>query len=296
MNILEAQQLSKKFKEKIVVDDIDLIVKQGQLVAFLGPNGAGKSTTFNMLIGALAPSSGTITIKGKLPSEASYKQRIGVVFQQSVLDDRLTVKQNLTYRTNMYKNASFSVTDPIIERLGISSLFNQSYQSLSGGQRRRVDIARALLHQPELLLLDEPSTGLDIQTRTTIWQFLNELRQERKLTIILTTHYLEEAETADFIYIIDQGKIIAADTMQQLKKQHAQNVLTLYTTMPQNILSLVKASWTTTSEKGQLRITIPDISEVLPFLNLVNQWISHFEFRKGTMDDIFLSLTGKEIR
>lgn len=293
---LEVEQLTKTFKDKLAVDHIDLLVKKGQLLAFLGPNGAGKSTTIHMLIGALAPTSGSITIAGQTPDRSDYKKNIGVVFQQSILDDRLSVQQNLAYRTNMYQGHNFSPSHPIIERLGITPFLKQRYGTLSGGQRRRVDIARALLHEPSLLFLDEPTTGLDIQTRRAIWQLLNELRQEKKLTILLTTHYLVEAEITDYIYILDHGKIIAKDTLVGLKQKFAPSVLTLTTKEPEKVLVQLPKDWQFKKTTQQLTLTMKDETQVIPFLNQVHEAIDHFEFRQGTMDDIFLSLTGREIR
>lgn len=296
MNLLEAKNLTKKYKDRVAVDHINLQVVKGQLIALLGPNGAGKSTTINMLIGLLSPTLGTISIANKSPQDFDYKRNIGVVFQHSIMDDTLTVMQNLKYRVNMYEGCTFSSTDPLLEKLGIHSFLNQRFETLSGGQKRRVEIARALLHKPDILFLDEPSTGLDIQTRTSIWGLLNELRNERELTIILTTHYLEEAEVADFIYIIDHGKIIESNTISNLKDKYAPSVLTIDSNNLQQIQRYVDTNWSISISANQLILKMTNEAEVIPFLNQVKPWINHFQFRQGTIDDIFMKLTGREIR
>ncbi|TPR47218.1 ABC transporter ATP-binding protein, partial [Apilactobacillus micheneri] len=208
MQLLETKELTKKFKNYVAVDHLNLTINKGQLVALLGHNGAGKSTTISMLIGLIQPTSGNIEFEGLKVNESKYRRKLGVVFQNSVLDDDLTVKQNINIRSNMYRNLDASFKNKILNDLELSSILNQKYKTLSGGQRRRVDIERSLLNKPEILFLDEPSTGLDIQSRNKIWEFLNNLRKSIGLTIILTTHYLEEAEDADFVYVIDKGKLV----------------------------------------------------------------------------------------
>ena len=296
MTLLTAKSISKTYREKVAVNHIDLTVKEGQLIAFLGPNGAGKSTTINMLTGLIQTTSGEIRLAGLDPKQKEYHHKIGVVFQNSVLDGQLTVQQNIQNRARMYKNIDLDFENQLIGDFGLTTILDQRYDTLSGGQRRRVDIARALVHQPDLLFLDEPSTGLDIQTRKVIWGTLEKLRETRGLTIILTTHYLEEAEEADFVYVIDHGEVIAHDTVKQLKEDYAQNLLTIESENKDAVLAEIDSSWSVVQEKGSLLIKVPNEHDAIDFLQRVEPMITHFEFRHGNMDDIFMALTGKEIR
>ncbi|MCZ2491174.1 ABC transporter ATP-binding protein [Dellaglioa carnosa] len=296
MTLLTAKSISKTYREKVAVNHIDLTVKEGQLIAFLGPNGAGKSTTINMLTGLIQTTSGEIRLAGLDPKQKEYHHKIGVVFQNSVLDGQVTVQQNIQNRARMYKNIDLDFENQLIDDFGLTTILDQRYDTLSGGQRRRVDIARALVHQPDLLFLDEPSTGLDIQTRKVIWGTLEKLRETRGLTIILTTHYLEEAEEADFVYVIDHGEVIAHDTVKQLKEDYAQNLLTIESENKDAVLAEIDSSWSVVQEKGSLLIKVPNEHDAIDFLQRVEPMITHFEFRHGNMDDIFMALTGKEIR
>lgn len=296
MTLLTATGITKKFGQQTAVDQIDLQVAAGQLIAFLGPNGAGKSTTINMLTGTIPPTTGQIKVGDLTPQDRQYQHQLGVVFQKSVLDGQLTVWQNLHSRAQMSGQQDFKQDNPLIVAFGLSAILNQRYQTLSGGQRRRVDIARALIHHPAILFLDEPSTGLDIQTRTIIWQTLERLRQAHGLTIILTTHYLEEAEAADFVYVIDHGHIIAADTVSRLKSQYAQNQLMIETPHPKVVLEQAQPDWRVIEGQHSVQLAVDDEQAAIAFLHQIQSLVTHFEFRQGTMDDIFMALTGKEIR
>lgn len=277
MKLLQTKALTKTFANKTAVNKISLTINQGDMVALLGPNGAGKSTTINMLIGMLQPTSGQIIFGEKGVNIRDYRSKIGVVFQNSVLDGKLTVKDNIMLRAKMY--AKPIDVNGLVDKFELKSIWKQRYDSLSGGQRRRVDIARALISSPQLLFLDEPSTGLDIQTRTKIWEILDKLRKETGLTIVFTTHYLEESENADYIYIIDQGKLIAEDTVSGLQKQYTKNILQLTYT---------------TGERQTIELDNKD--EAIKILAEKKSILSDFEYRPGTMDDVFMNLTGKEIR
>ena len=211
--LIETFNLTKKYGKKLALNKVNLKINRGQLVAYLGTNGAGKSTTINILIGLLKPTSGTITYAKDL--------KIGVVFQNSVLDDVLTVKENLYLRARMYKTFSKEWLEKLIGLIGIRSFLNQKYGTLSGGQKRRVDIARALIDHPDILFLDEPTTGLDLQTRIVIWDLLQKLQKEQGLTIFLTTHYLEEAENADQMYILENGNVLAEGSAEEIKEMYA---------------------------------------------------------------------------
>lgn len=292
---IEIKNLVKKYKSKTVVNNVNISIEEGQFIALLGPNGAGKSTTINMITGLLSPTSGEVRIAGMNQNDSQFGHNIGVVFQQSTLDKELTVKENLKNRAAMYRNVQ-TIEDSLIEEFELKSILNQKYGSLSGGQKRRVDIARSLIHNPKVLFLDEPSTGLDIQTRSVIWQTLDHFRKETGLTIILTTHYLEEAESADFVYIIDYGKIIKADTVINLKKNFAKNILILETKQKKTVTELLDDYQDIKADKNCLSIYVQEKETVISILNKVSDSIENFEYKKGTMDDIFVALTGREIR
>ena len=294
MHFFETTNLTKKFGDKVVVNGVNLHVKKGQFIAFLGPNGAGKSTTVEMLIGLLTPTIGEIRLEGIKVNCEKFRNKIGVVFQESVLDRDLTVMENLKTRSNLYQNFDSEYFNQIIIKLELESILKQQYGVLSGGQRRRVDISRALIHQPELLFLDEPSTGLDIQTRNKIWQVLNEIRKTKQLTIILTTHYLEEVEYADYVYVLDHGEIIAENTLDNLKKEYAHDQLIIHFKGSSKFCDLIERN---NQQIGQdLKLITNSNIEAINILDDLKNEISSFEMRPGSVNDIFLELTGKEIR
>jgi len=287
--ILQAKNISKRYGNHLAVDNIQLQFKRGTFNAILGPNGAGKSTTISMLIGLKQPT------KGEIIYEPGTK--IGVVFQTSVLDEMLTVRENLTIRARQYKGLKPNRVSDLIDRLGLSAFQKQKYGTLSGGQKRRVDIARALLHGPDLLFLDEPTTGLDIQTRKSIWDLLYQLQREEGMTVVLTTHYLDEADEADQIYIVDHGKVIAQGSALDIKSQYATNILKIRFKERQQIESL-KSSGMSVEQQSQLEYVLQPESEreAIDYLVQVRDKLAHFEFRPGTMDDAFIALTGREVR
>ena len=287
--ILQAKNISKRYGNHLVVDHIHLQFEKGTFNAILGPNGAGKSTTISMLIGLKQPTQGDIIYE---PGT-----KIGVVFQTSVLDEMLTVRENLTIRARQYKGLKPNRVSDLINRLGLSAFQKQKYGTLSGGQKRRVDIARALLHGPDLLFLDEPTTGLDIQTRKSIWDLLYQLQREEGMTVVLTTHYLDEADEADQIYIVDHGKVIAQGSALDIKSQYATNILKIRFKERQQIESL-KSSGMSVEQQSQLEYIFQPKSEreAIDYLAQVRDNLAHFEFRPGTMDDAFIALTGREVR
>lgn len=287
--ILQAKNISKRYGNHLAVDNIHLQFKRGTFNAILGPNGAGKSTTISMLIGLKQPTQGEIIYE---PGT-----KIGVVFQTSVLDEMLTVRENLTIRARQYKGLKPNRVSDLIDRLGLSAFQKQKYGTLSGGQKRRVDIARALLHGPDLLFLDEPTTGLDIQTRKSIWDLLYQLQREEGMTVVLTTHYLDEADEADQIYIVDHGKVIAQGSALDIKSQYAKNTLKIRFKERQQIESL-KSSGMSVEQQSQLEYIFQPESEreAIDYLVQVRDNLAHFEFRPGTMDDAFIALTGREVR
>ena len=287
--ILKTINLTQKYGDHTAVDGINMDIEKGSLTAVLGPNGAGKSTTMRMLTGIRKPSSGDIIY--------APNTTIGVVFQSSVLDNQLTVKENLMIRTKQYRQVGLKQVEILIHDLGLTQFAGQLYGTLSGGQKRRVDIARALLNNPDILFLDEPTTGLDIQTRLAIWQLLHDLQQSRQLTIVLTTHYLDEADHAQQVYVVDHGQIIASGSANQIKQRYASNQLTLFTPdarslsekLPDNIGSQV-------INEHEILIKTGNATEAITLITQYRSALTNFEYRLGTMDDAFVALTGKEMR
>ena len=287
--ILQAKNISKRYGNHLAVNNIHLQFEKGTFNAILGPNGAGKSTTISMLIGLKQPTQGDIIY--------DPGTKIGVVFQTSVLDEMLTVRENLIIRAKQYKGLKPNRVSDLIDQLGLSAFQKQKYGTLSGGQKRRVDIARALLSQPDILFLDEPTTGLDIQTRKSIWDLLYQLQREEGMTVVLTTHYLDEADEADQIYIVDHGKVIAQGSALDIKSQYAKNTLKIRFKERQQIESL-KSSGMSVEQQSQLEYIFQPESEreAIDYLVQVRDNLAHFEFRSGTMDDAFIALTGREVR
>lgn len=280
--LITTHNLTKKYGNKLAVDDLNLKIPQGALVAYLGTNGAGKSTTIKMLTSLIKPTSGVIETQADL--------KIGIVFQQSVLDKDLTVKENLISRAKMYKQVDEKWINQLIVMIGLTSFVNQRYGTLSGGQKRRVDIARALLNHPTLLFLDEPTTGLDIQTRNVIWKLLKKLQNEQGLTIFLTTHYLEEADGADLIYVLENGHVLAEGSAEELRQKYAANRLRL---VFEHKVELDKG--TKINNREYVLKNVP----LLETIKLVNKYadnLSTFEYREGNLDDAFIAITGKELQ
>ncbi|QCZ58398.1 ABC transporter ATP-binding protein [Streptococcus sp. 1643] len=286
--ILQAKDITKKYGDHIAVRNINLEFKKGSFNAILGPNGAGKSTTISMLIGLKRATNGQIIY--------APNTRIGVVFQASVLDGKLTVKENLTIRAQQYKGIKGGRVEDLINQLGLTAFQKQLYGTLSGGQKRRVDIARALLSNPDILFLDEPTTGLDIQTRKSIWDLLYRLQRDEGMTIILTTHYLDEADEADQLYIIDHGKVIAQDSATEIKSEYASNLLKICFKDKQVEKFLPKNMPVEKENEFEYSLYPKSQLEAIDYLTQVREKIAGFEFRPGTMDDAFIALTGREVR
>ena len=286
--ILQAKGLTKNYGDHTAVKDINLEFKKGSFNAILGPNGAGKSTTISMLIGLKRATNGQIIY--------APNTRIGVVFQARVLDEKLTVKENLAIRAQQYKGIKGGRVEDLINQLGLTAFQKQLYGTLSGGQRRRVDIARALLSKPDILFLDEPTTGLDIQTRKSIWDLLYRLQRDEGMTIILTTHYLDEADEADQLYIIDHGKVIAQGSATEIKSEYASNLLKICFKDKQVEKFLPKNMPVEKENEFEYSLYPENQLEAIDYLTQVREKIAGFEFRPGTMDDAFIALTGREVR
>ncbi len=282
--LIETYNLTKKYGKKLALNKVNLKVDRGQLVAYLGTNGAGKSTTINILTGLLKPTSGTITYAKDL--------KIGVVFQSSVLDDVLSVNDNLNLRAQMYRDVSKAWLERLIDLIGIRSFLHQKYGTLSGGQKRRVDIARALIDHPDILFLDEPTTGLDLQTRIVIWNLLRKLQKEQGLTIFLTTHYLEEAKNADQMYILENGEVLANGAAHEIKDRYAPSKLVIKLNENQRLVT----THPVIEKNKETEIDGLDSNEVITLLHDNQSKIKSFEYRQGSIDDAFIKIAGKELQ
>lgn len=296
-NIMEISHLYKSFGEVKAVQDLNFCVKKGELFAFLGVNGAGKSTTINIMCGELRKDSGSVRICGAdLDREPdSIRRKLGVVFQGSVLDKDLSVRDNLRSRAALYGihgKAFEKRLEELTELLDFAGLLKRPLGKLSGGQRRRIDIARALLHEPEILILDEPTTGLDPQTRTNLWQVIGRLRREQGLTVFLTTHYMEEAADADYVVIIDHGRIAAEGTPLTLKNTYTGDFITLYGITEEQVKTL-GASYE--SIRDAYRVFVKDTAAATELILHYPEIFRDYEITKGKMDDVFLAVTGKKL-
>ena len=295
--IIQIKNLSKSFGEIKAVRDISFEVREGELFAFLGVNGAGKSTTINIMCAQLGKDFGSVIIDGNdLDTDAEkIKSRIGVVFQESVLDRSLTAKDNLESRAALYGIVGTEFKKRLGELsalLDLDPILSRPLGKLSGGQRRRIDIARALVHSPKILILDEPTTGLDPQTRKMIWRVVSELRKSEKMTVFLTTHYMEEAAEADNVVIIDAGKIVAQGTPLELKNQYATDFITLYGVDEERVKALgIKY----TAIGNAFRLSVPNTSAATELIINNPEMFRDYEITKGKMDDVFLNVTGKDL-
>ncbi len=300
MNAITVAGLTKKYKEHLAVDNISFEVKEGELFAFLGENGAGKSTTINMLCTLLEKSGGSVKIfdyeLGK--EDDQIRDVIGIVFQNSVLDSKLTVKENLLTRGAYYGLSKEQIRErlnPFMDSFELKEIWNRKYEKLSGGQRRRVDIIRALLNNPKILILDEPTTGLDPKSRKVVWDYIEYLRREKKMTIFLTTHYMEETRDADKVVILDKGHIIATGTPSELKSKYASSKLVWYVEDSEEARALIEGT-DYSYDADHFNVRINSMSEdITEFLYKNRELITDYEIIKGTMDDVFLNLTGKEL-
>lgn len=296
-NIIEIENLSKSFKDVKAVSDLSFSVKKGELFAFLGINGAGKSTTISIICNQLKKDSGKIVIDGVDidKNSESINSKLGVVFQASVLDSFLTVYDNLKNRAALYGiyGKEFEKRlDELSDILNFKDLLKRSVKKLSGGQRRKIDIARALFHHPKILILDEPTTGLDPQTRKNIWNVINKLRKEEQITVLLTTHYMEEAADADYVVIIDSGKKVASGTPLELKNKYTGDFITLYNVKEEDV---IKLGFSYEVIRDAYRIAIPDTKTASNLIIEHQDIFNDFEITKGKMDDVFLQVTGKKL-
>ena len=297
-HIIEIERLNKSFGEVHAVNDLSFHVKRGELFAFLGVNGAGKSTTISILCGQLRRDSGDVRVCGKSidGDVREMTRQLGVVFQNSVLDQMLTVRDNLESRAALYGITGAAFRErlgELAELLDFGDLLGRTVGRLSGGQRRRVDIARALLHRPQILILDEPTTGLDPQTRQLLWRVVQDLREREGMTVFLTTHYMEEAADADYVVILDSGKIAAEGTPLELKNRYSGDFITFYGLSEAQVAALGKPF---ERIRDAVRVEVPDTGAATEWILRQPELFRDFEITKGKMDDVFLSVTGKKLQ
>lgn len=295
--IIKIEHLSKSFGDIKAVQDLSFQVRSGELFAFLGLNGAGKSTTISIMCGQLAKDNGRVVVSGADLDENAdqIKRELGVVFQNSVLDGVLSAKDNLKSRAALYGITGEAFRTRLAELetlLDLSDLLNRPVKKLSGGQRRRIDIARALLHKPKILILDEPTTGLDPKTRSIVWQVISELRRSEGMTVFLTTHYMEEAADADYVVILESGKIAAEGTPLMLKNAYTGDFITLYGVSDAEVALL---GMPYQALHDSYRIAVPDTKAATDLILRFPQLFSDYEITKGKMDDVFLAVTGKKL-
>ena len=296
-NIIEINRLCKSFGDVKAVSDLSLRVKTGELFAFLGVNGAGKSTTISIICGQLAKDEGEVFVCGESidGNMKEVKKNIGVVFQNSALDMALSVRDNLRCRAALYGISGKEFTkrlSELAELLDFEKLLGRTVGKLSGGQRRRIDIARALLHRPKILILDEPTTGLDPQTRKLLWNVVQNLRKTDNMTVFLTTHYMEEAADADYVIILDGGKISAEGTPLELKNGYTGDFITLYGASEDSVKALGAPY---TPMRDAFRIMVPDTAVATELIIKHPEIFRDYEITKGKMDDVFLAVTGKAL-
>lgn len=301
MNIIEVENIKKSYNKFEAVKGISFCVEAGKLFSFLGPNGAGKSTTIDILCTLLKQDSGNVVIDGHLlgKEDDEIRSKIGVVFQDSVLDSLLTVRENLTIRGNFYNLKGKFLKEAVENAAKISDaveFLDRPYGKLSGGQRRRADIARALINTPKILFLDEPTTGLDPKTKNSVWQTILNLQKNTGMSVFLTTHYMEEAEKSDYITIINNGKIAVEGTPYELKENYSSDSLKIKANDREKVLSTLKNLKILCEEKNELIVAnLNNSKEAIPILKLVEDEIDSFEVIKGSMDDVFLRVIGGNI-
>lgn len=301
-NIIEVTDIKKAYGEVQAVNGVSFHVKKGQLFAFLGTNGAGKSTTIDMICTLTRLDSGKIVVDGHElgKDDEEIRKSIGVVFQDGVLDPMLTVETNLKIRGSFYKLKGKNLKeaiDRVSEATNITELLNRKYGTLSGGQRRRCDIARALLNTPKVLFLDEPTTGLDPQTRQSVWDTILKIKNETDMTIFLTTHYMEEVVNAEYVVVIDRGKIVAEGTPYELKNTYTSdrvNIICNDVEKVKNLLDQQKKEYKVNTNR--ILVKLQSTMAAKPLLDLCEEYISGFEVTSGSMDEVFINITGREIR
>ena len=296
MDAIEVKGLVKTYGDMRAVDGIGFSVPEGSFFAFLGPNGAGKSTTISIICSLLEQDSGDVRIFGREVSDPTIRNDIGVVFQDPMLDPKLTVRENLEIRASMYGLKDVrSAVERAMADADCTEFSKQRYGTLSGGQRRRADIARALVHSPRVLILDEPTSGLDPHTRKVIWESVFRLNRQNNMTVLLTTHYMEEAANADDVVVIDHGRIVAHGTPEELRERYSRDRMTV---VPKDVSSmkgiLDSLGVRYSLERDVFTIELGATVDAIPIIDSVRGMMVSFEVRMGSMDDAFVSITGGE--
>ncbi|MDD2574977.1 MAG: ABC transporter ATP-binding protein [Acholeplasmataceae bacterium] len=301
-NIIEVKNLVKYYGDLCAVNNISFSVRRGGMFSFLGVNGAGKSTTINILCQVLNKTHGKILIDNLDIEHHSLeiKSKIGIVFQTTVLDDELTVKQNLLSRASLYNLNKKEINNKIaylVEVLDLKDIFERPFKNLSGGQRRKVDLARALVHSPEILFLDEPTTGLDPQNRVNFWAMIHKLMKENNLTVFLTTHYMEEVSDSNYVIIIDEGNIVGEGSPSDLKDKYATDILKIYTKRSEKINVILDSTLKKyTYIVDHYEIQVESSIDAMKLINKEPNLFGNFEVIKGNMDQVFLNITGKTLK
>ena len=302
--VIQVENLTKDYGDLRAVDGISFEVYEGEIFGFLGPNGAGKTTTIKTLCGLLAPTSGTARIAGMDVGENPMKIRkqIGLVFQTSSLDDRLTGRENLSFHSRLYnvdRATEKRRINELSERVGLEDRLDDRVKNYSGGMKRRLELIRGMIHHPHVLFLDEPTLGLDPQTRSYIWDYIQELKKREEISIFLTTHYMDEVELANRAAIIDEGRIIALDSVEALKDQLGGDLIFLETDDNERARRKLEEEFGVEVEEvdSKLKLTVEKGEQLIPRLTQVlSDSIKSINLHEPTMDDVFLHLTGKEIR
>ncbi len=300
--IIEVEGLHKSYGSVKAVNGLDFYVERGKLFAFLGPNGAGKSTTIDIICTFLKPDCGSVTVDGFAlgRQDTEIRKIIGAVFQDGLLDELLTVEENLKIRGGFYGLKGKKLREAVAytaETTGVTEILKRPYGKLSGGQRRRCDIARALINTPKILFLDEPTTGLDPQTRKYVWDTITEIRKKNDTTVFLTTHYMEEAACADYVIVIDKGEISARGTPSELKEKYSNDRLVISSHKTAELSEILESKHLQYSVLADtITVSLPSTLDSLPIIESCRNYIESFEVVKGTMDDAFIAITGKEIR
>jgi ABC-2 type transport system ATP-binding protein len=305
MNVIEVKNIVKKFDSITAVDDVTFEVQKGEIFGFLGPNGAGKSTTIGILATLIEPTSGEARINGfnVMEDRNDVRKSIGLVFQDPSLDDRLTAEENLRFHARLYEVPSADYkkrADEVLDLVELKERRNDIVRTYSGGMKRRLEIARGLIHYPAVLFLDEPTLGLDPQTRAHLWEYILKLKREKEMTIFMTTHYMNEAEYCDRIAIIDQGKIVTLDSPENLKKKIGGDIIRMKSVEKEKLEKEIKEKYNLAIKEGEdgfIQIEVASAETFMPRLfNELDSKIESIELRRPTLDDVFLSLTGRMIR
>ncbi len=304
MAMIEVDKIRKTFKDTVAVDEVSFKVDEGEVFGFLGPNGAGKTTTINILCTLLKPTAGKAVLNGYdvVDSPHDVRSSIGIVFQDPSLDERLTAKENLNFHALVYnvpKEKRAERIEKVLELVDLTSRQNDIVRTFSGGMKRRLEIGRGLLHFPQVLFLDEPTLGLDPQTRHHIWEYLHELKKKESITIFLTTHYMDEAENCDRVAIIDQGQIIAIDTPAELKKSIGGDTIKLETNdnvlAAKEIEAMLKLQ--VIVDEDAISVKVDDGERLLPeLIGKLTIPVKSVAVHRPTLEDVFLHLTGRKIR